>query len=407
MTVDETRQRPRLVHVTTSDISLSLLLGPQLLAFSHAGYEVFGASAAGPHVPELAAAGIRHLPLRHATRSGAPHQDLMAMAELHSLFRRMRPHIVHTHNPKPGIYGRLAAAAARVPVIVNTVHGLYALPHDTWSKRATVYGLERLAASCSHVELVQNEEDVDVLRRIGVADRKLRLLGNGIDLERFDPSRAESARVEAIRQQIGAGPDDVVCGAVGRLVWEKGYRELFDAFELVRAVAPRTHLFVVGPADPSKRDAIPDAELERARRNGVRILGFRRDVVDLYAAMDLFVLASHREGFPRSAMEASAMAVPIVATDIRGCRQVVNDGITGLLVPARQTETLAKAMVTLVGDSDRRKRMATAARRKALEEFDQRQIVSTTLEVYESLLATRTGEVAVSAKSTKGAGVLR
>jgi len=114
----------RLVHVTTTDMSLELLLGPQLSAFVDAGYEVFGASSAGPYVDAIEARGVQHLPLRHATRSMAPQHDVAALVELRRLFRDLRPDVAHTHNPKPGVYGRLAARAAHVPAIVNTVHGL-------------------------------------------------------------------------------------------------------------------------------------------------------------------------------------------------------------------------------------------------------------------------------------------
>jgi glycosyltransferase involved in cell wall biosynthesis len=381
------RTGPLLLHVTTTDISLVLLLGPQLWAFRDAGYDVVGVSAPGPYVAELVSSGIRHIRLRHATRSSAPHRDLLALAELRSLFRQLRPDIVHTHNPKPGVYGRLAAGLAKVPVVVNTVHGLYALPEDRRSKRALIYGLERLASTCSHAELVQNPEDVEVLWRIGVDRAKLHLLGNGIDLAAFDPSRVSPLKVAEIRRQLEVGPDDVVCGAVGRLVWEKGYAELFAAAAELARTSPRTRIVVIGPSDPGKDDAIGEAALEKARLSGVHFLGMRRDVVELYAAMDLYVLASHREGFPRSAMEAAAMGLPIVATDIRGCRQVVDHDVTGLLVPARDAHALAEAIATLSSDSDRRHQIARAAREKAIREFDQERVIDTTLRTYERLLA--------------------
>ncbi|MGZ4785922.1 MAG: glycosyltransferase, partial [Acidimicrobiales bacterium] len=118
--------RPRVVHVTTTDMSLAWLLGPQLRAFADAGYDVVGVSAPGPYVAELEAGGIRHVPLRHATRSMAPHHDVLAFVELRRVLRGLQPDIVHTHNPKPGWYGRVAARSVGVPVVVNTVHGLYA-----------------------------------------------------------------------------------------------------------------------------------------------------------------------------------------------------------------------------------------------------------------------------------------
>src|SRR5271165_2638878 len=138
----------RLVHVTTSDMSLALLLGPQLRAFAARGMDVVGVSAEGPFVEQLEQWGIRHEPLRHATRSVALGQDLLAGPELERLFRRLRPDIVHTHNPKPGLYGRLAARAAGVPGIVNTVHGLYAAPEDPFARKVPVYALERMASTC-------------------------------------------------------------------------------------------------------------------------------------------------------------------------------------------------------------------------------------------------------------------
>ncbi|MEY4007786.1 MAG: hypothetical protein RLZZ467_828 [Gemmatimonadota bacterium] len=376
--------RPRLVHVTTADISLSLLLGPQLRAFRDAGYEVIGASAPGPFVAELESWGIEHRPLAHATRAMAPHRDAAALGELYRLFRALRPSIVHTHNPKPGVYGRLAARAARVPAVVNTVHGLYALPEDSRRKRAVVYSLERLAARGSDAELVQNPEDIDTLLRIGIPSSKVRLLGNGVDLTRFTPP--DPTVRAAVRTELGVGPDTVVCGVVGRLVWEKGYREVFAAARRLRTTAPDVVVLVVGPDDPEKADGVDAAAIAAAEADGVRFLGMRDDVERLYAGMDLYVLASYREGFPRSAMEAAASGLPVVATDIRGCRQVVETGRTGLLVPARDAVALAEAIATIANDADRRTGMARAARVKAEAEFDQTTQIDITLETYARLL---------------------
>ncbi len=377
-----------MVHVTTTDMSLALLLGPQLGAYNEAGFDVIGVSAPGEYVAQLARWGVRHVPLRHATRAQAPHRDVAAFVELRSVLQELRPEIVHTHNPKPGIYGRLAARSTRVPAVVNTVHGLYALPGDPWPKRGVVYGLERLAASCSHAELVQNPEDVEVLARIGVPREKLWRLGNGIDLERFNRGRVSAEQVDAARAAMGARPDEVVCGVVGRLVWEKGYREVFEAAARLRDRLPKLKIVVVGPLDLDKSDAVTSTDLgEAERRGGVRFLGLRHDVETLYAAMDLYALASHREGFPRSAMEAAAMGLPIVATDIRGCRQVVDHGITGLLVPPRDAQALVDTIVRVATDEDLRARMSVAAREKACREFDQRRVIATTLQVYDHVLS--------------------
>jgi glycosyltransferase involved in cell wall biosynthesis len=376
----------RLVHVTTTDISLALLLGPQLSAFAAAGFDVIGVSAPGPFVADLECAGVRHIALRHATRSVSPIGDVRAAAELYALLRRLRPDIVHTHNPKPGIYGRLGGRAARVPIVVNTVHGLYATAEDSWARRAAVYGLERLAATFSDAELVQNEEDMTTLTGLHVPADRLHLLGNGIDLDRFAPGpRAEAAR-KRVRAELGADDNTVVVGAVGRLVWEKGYGELFAAAQGLRRHSPEVAVVVVGPSEPGKADGIGPAAVAAAEASGVRFLGHRRDMEDLYAAFDIYVLASHREGFPRSAMEAAAMGLPIVATDIRGCRQVVENGATGLLVRPRDASALTDAVARLAGDPGLRSTMGRRAVSKAKRDFDQRRVIAATLAVYEDLL---------------------
>ncbi len=381
------RSRPRLVHVTTTDMSLDWLLGPQLRAFAAAGYEVIGVSAPGPHVPALEAAGIRHVPVHHATRSMALGADVRALAEIRGIFADLAPDIVHTHNPKPGVYGRLAARATHVPVVVNTVHGLYALPEDRWAKRAVVYALERLAGACSHAELVQNPEDIETLVRLGVPRAKLTLLGNGVDLTRFDPASVDPGVRARHRAEWGFADDDVVVGLVGRMVAEKGYREVFAAATMLRRRHPEIRFLVVGPADPDKADAITHEELEDAGRSGgIAFTGSRADVDGLYTAMDLYVLASWREGFPRSAMEAAAMGLPIVTTDIRGCRQVVRDGENGLLVPVRDPVALAEAIRLLATDPARRAGMAEAARVRARRDFDQQRVIDITLATYERLL---------------------
>lgn len=377
------RSQPLVVHVTTTDMSLELLLGPQLRAFRASGFDVLAMSAPGPYVAHLEAAGIAHLPLRHATRAMAPGHDAAALAELYRHFRRLRPDVVHTHNPKPGVYGRLAARLAGVPAIVNTVHGLYAQASDSRRRRAVVYGLERLAATCSDAELVQNPEDLATLRRLGLDGDHLTLLGNGVDLTRFVPPTPAARRAQ--RDALGVSEDTVVVGAVGRLVWEKGYRELFAAAHQLR---DRTDVqfVVVGPRDESKSDAVDDAAIAAAEADGVRFLGSRHDVHDLYHAFDMYVLASYREGFPRSAMEAAASGLPVVATDIRGCRQVVDPGVTGVLVPARDAAALTTAVAALATSPEERARLARAATWKAAREFDQERVIDITLATYRRVL---------------------
>lgn len=374
------------VHLCTVDLSLRHLLLSQLVAFREAGWRVIGMSAPGPDVAMLKDHGIEHVAIKSSTRAADPLADLRAAREVYRHLRRLRPDVLHTHNPKPGVYGRIVGRLARVPVVVNTVHGLWAQPTDPWRRRAAVYTAERVAAAFSHAELVQNPDDLALLARLGVPARRLQLLGNGIDLTRFDPARFNGAHRRAIRAEWGVTEDEVVIGAVGRLVREKGYPELVTAMAEVQRRVPNARLVVAGPHDPSKPDALTPTEIEAAEADGVIFLGMVDDAAQLYPAFDLYVLASHREGWPRSAMEAAAFGLPIVTTDIRGCRQVVDHDRSGLLVPVKSPGDLAAALTTVAGDALIRARMSAAALIKTADDFDDQKQINLTLTTYNRLV---------------------
>lgn len=373
----------KVMHITTVDLSLRFLVRPQLLSIVELGGEAVGVSAPGPWVEELTAVGIRHVALDASTRGAAPLQDLRAARQFWRVLRAERPDVLHTHNPKPGLYGRLLGWFARVPIVVNTVHGLYATPDDPLLKRAVVYLLEAFASRFSDAELVQSSEDLALLNKWRISPRaKTRILGNGVDLQRFDPDRRDGPTRAELRAELGITDGQIVVGIVGRLVEEKGFLELFAA---ASRLDPRYVVVVVGPTDDAKGDALTSDMIAAAEAGGVRFLGMRTDVDELYRAMDIFVLPSHREGFPRAAMEAAAMGLPVVASDIRGCREVVDDGVNGLLFPVRDAEALTAAITKLGDDDAGRARMGEAGRRKARLSFDEDQIVATVLDTYRRL----------------------
>lgn len=386
---------PRVVHVTATAMSLDWLMLPQLEAFAGAGYDVIAMSAPDRHVVAIEASGIEHVAIPALTPAVSPAQDWRALRQLQRAFREVAPDIVHTHNPKAGLLGRIAAKRAGVPVVVNTVHGLYATTEDAWMRRGAVYGLERMASTCSDAELVQNVEDLELLRSLGVPDSKLTLLGNGIDLTRFDPASVPDGTRSRVRAEFGVGDETVLVGAVGRLVREKGYREVFTAAGRLEDSSCR--FVVIGPHEPGKSSAIGTAARAAAERSGVIFAGHRDDMPEVYSALDIYVLASYREGFPRSAMEASAMGLPVVASDVRGCRQVVVDGETGYLFPVGDAHALADSVNRLVADTDRRTKLGAAARAKAIVEFDDRRVIATTLRTYDWLLASQSSLARVNA----------
>jgi glycosyltransferase involved in cell wall biosynthesis len=380
--------RPKLMHVTTVDLSLDSLLRYQLLRFVEEGFDVTGVSAPGPYVESLRSVGIPHISVPSLTRSWTPDDDLRATAQLVRVFRSERPAVVHTHNPKSGVLGRIAARVARVPVILNTVHGLYANPALPPGKRWLIDRAEAWAMRLSHQELFQSQEDLQRALREGmVPPGRASWLGNGVDLRRFDPDAVLVADVEALRARWVVPEGAKVVGTVARLVREKGYEELFRAAAGVRSQRRDVVFVCVGALEPSKGDGLSATDLDRARAAGVVFHGegTREEMPSIYGAFDVFLLPSHREGMPRSLIEASAMRRPVIATDIRGCREVVDPGVTGTLIPVDDDRAIAGTVSRMLDDPGR-VTMGEAGRQRALEMFDEEGVVERTLQVYRRLL---------------------
>lgn len=385
-------QKGKVAHVTTIDMAVRFLLLNQLLYLKEKGYEVSAICSPGRWIPEIETAGI---PVKAVDmkRRISPLADLVALWQLFSYFRKEGFVIVHAHTPKAGFMGQLAAKFAGVPVIVRTLHGFYF--HDGMhpAVRNFFAGLEKIAALCSDSILSQNSEDIEIAIREGICEEeRIKYLGNGIDITLFDPRRISAEEVTLKRREIGIRKNERVVGIVGRLVEEKGYLEFFQAARIIKAKMPNIKFLVVGPIEKEKRDALsPDIAKDYGLGDDVIFLGMRRDMPQLYAMMDVFVLPSHREGFPRTLMEASAMAKSVVATDIRGCREVVRDGETGILVPVKDADALAEAILGLLQDPETAKKMGQAGRRRAEEFFDERKVFQRVEAEYDRLLREKFG----------------
>ena len=264
------------------------------------------------------------------------------------------------HTPKAAVLGQLAAKLAGVPIIINTVHGIYF--NNTFSPllQKFLIFVKKIAAKCSDLVFSQNREDIKTLVEKNIAKPdNIKYLGNGVDIEKFDPKRFSKDFILNKKRGLDLDLDFKVIGMVGRLVKEKGYLEAFEAFKLVLKKFPKTLLLVVGPEEPEKRDAFSKTIVKNfGIDNNVIFLGERADVDELYALMDIFVLASHREGFPRTVIEAMAMKKTIIATDIRGCREAIDSGKNGMLVPVKNTSKLAEAIIFLLDNPNKSKNIA-------------------------------------------------
>jgi glycosyltransferase involved in cell wall biosynthesis len=377
----------RVAHVATIDLTVRALLLPQLCGLRDAGFEVSAVSAPGPSIREVEAEGIRCIPWRNVTRAWDPKADVRAFFELVGILNREQFDIVHTHTAKPGVMGRVGARLVGTPCIVNTVHGFDAPRDAPITKRVAFMAAEWGAARFSDLEFYQGYDDLLRAQRLRmVRGSKGVFLGNGTDLSRFDPCTVDPRRLGALRMELGVPSGSCVVGTIGRLVGDKGFRELFTAARKVRRAMPNVRFLAVGGTDPAKDDAITQREMERESEN-FTFAGWREDIPELLALMDVFALPSWREGVPRSAIEASSMGLPLVLSDIPGCRQVARDGIEAIFVPRRDPDRLAAAILKLAQDGELRQRMGAAARARAVERFDERRIIRTICDKYERVLA--------------------
>jgi len=379
----------RVLHLAAADIMLFPILRDQLRFLRDLGYEVHTASIAGPLAHRLRDEdGFPWTPLP-LTRAVAPWADWKAARFIERFCREGRFEIVHTHTPKGNVVGQYAARRAGVPVVLQTLHGFYFHENMNWLKRRAWIAIEKFSARRSDHILCQNPEDVETALAQGIArPEQITCLGNGTDLQRFRPGiLAGEARAE-YRRKLGIPADALVAGLCGRFVAEKGFPEFLEAGRRLLAKHPRLHLLAVGHKLESER-AGERWTPESCGLPGERlvVLHDRDDMPELYACMDLHVLPSHREGFPRVLIEGAALGLPQVATNIRGCRQVVEHGKTGLLVPVGDVEALSRALDELLSDPAARKRLGRAAREKAEREFDQRKVFQTVAECYAKLIA--------------------
>ena len=317
------------------------------------------------------------------TRRMMPLRDLVTLYRTVRYLRKVKPAILHTHNPKPNLIGSIAGRLARVPVIVNTVHGRYGEQGKSRPVRLAMAALDWLEVRLASRILTVSEEDVAGFRKFaGKSENKVRHLGGGILLEDYNPDRFSPADVARKRRELGIPTDHLVIGVVGRLVREKGYLELFQAVRDLTRRNPKVTLLVVGLLDPEKSDALtPDMVDEYGIRDHV-IFANPTATPEVYSAMDIFTLPSYREGLPRTPMEAAAMGKPLVLTNIRGCRQIVDQDRNGYLVPAKDVDALTGALERLLNDADRRREFGQAARVKAGQEFDTRKMIRDMLQVY-------------------------
>ncbi|MCW3154644.1 glycosyltransferase family 4 protein [Achromobacter spanius] len=353
---------------------------PVALAAQQAGYDVHVATMDGPAVADIQALGMTHhaIPM---TRSGKhPLQELGTLLALLRLFRRMRPDVVHLVTIKPVLYGGIAARLARVPGMVAAISGLGFVFLSNSLKmrlvRAVVARLYRLALGHPNSRVIfQNANDRDLLKSLGaVRDEQVVMIrGAGVDLDAYRASPEPPS-------------PPVVVTMVARLLRDKGVREFVEAATTLRARGVPVVMQLVGGLDAGNPASATQQEVDAWQRDGaVQALGERSDIAELYAASHVAVLPSYREGLPKSLIEAAACGRAVVTTDVPGCRDAIDPGQTGLLVPVRDAQALADAIARLAEDAALRQTLGAAGRALAEREFDIGRVARIHVELYDAL----------------------
>lgn len=354
------------------------------LALRDAGHEVILLSPPGPYGAKLQALGLPWHPAPMDRRSLNPLREAALVMWLSRFMKSQGVDLVHGFTIKCAVYGSLAARLAGVPARVNAVAGMGYVFTSNDAKarvlRPVVRSLLRLALGGQGSRLIlQNPDDVRLFQKAGLVDETtIRLIpGSGVDCSRFAPT-------DSAPQQPGTRMRVVL---PARLLWDKGLAEFIDAARQLRAAGKPIDFLLAGDPDPGNPAAVPESTVRQWMDEGlVQWLGHVDDMQALFRSVDVVALPSYREGLPKGLIEAGASGLPLVTTDVPGCREVVTNNVDGLQVPVKNATALADALARLCDDPALRARLGAAARAKALAEFDERIVIERTMMVYEELV---------------------
>lgn len=358
-------ERKKIIRTATVPLSLDLFCRGLLRDLS-SRYEIIALSSPQPELDSIRRREkVRTISVPMA-RKIAPFSDLKSLFELIRVFRKERPDMVHSITPKAGLLSMMAAKWTRVPVRIHTFTGLI-FPYEKGWKRRLLRMTDRLTASCATHVIPEGVGIRDDLIRFKVTRKPLRVLGNGnvrgIDLSHYVRTEKLSRSAAALRKYYNIPEDGFAFIFVGRLDRDKGIDELVQAFRRLEKEDPAVHLFLVGAEEPEGRSIQDETKEIIARDNHIHLSdGWQADVRPWYAAADALVHPSRREGFPNVVIEAGAMGLASIVTDINGSREIISDGRNGTIVPAQDPEALYAAMKDFLEHPEKVQEMAAAAR---------------------------------------------
>ncbi len=380
----------KILHVCALGLTVKVLLLPQADYLLSRDVEVEFACSADQATEELQAKGYVIHPIQ-IDRKITPGGNLRSIYHLTKLMQQQYD-LVHVHTPIAAVLGRVAAKLAGVKRIVYTSHGLPF--HDQSSPREYfLYStVEKVCGRLADLIISQNYEDIATAKRLGIAPaHKLGYLGNGVDVNRFNRQRLDVDQQNQLRQSLGI-PDsaELIIGTVGRLTRKKGMGYLIEAAAQLMPQFPNLQILIVGgelktDPEPFQNELIARIK-ELGMENKVTFTGYRQDIPEIMGLMDIFTLPTFtHEGLPRSIVEAMAMSLPVVATDIRGCREVILPKQTGEIVPPCTIDELASALAKLLAEPQLRQSYGEAGRTRIVAEYDENIVFQRLAKFYQDL----------------------
>ncbi len=379
----------KLIRITTVPGSLGGLLKGQL-HFMKDHFDVLGISSYNQG--QLTKVGevekIRTTQVE-MTRKITPFKDLISVWKLYRIFKKEKPFIVHTHTPKAGTLGMFAAYLAKVPHRLHTIAGLPLLV-ATGPKRALLDTVEKFTYKCA-TKIYPNSFGLkDIIIENGyTSDKKLKVIGNGssngINTSFFDYANFTEDDAVQLRNDLGIKSSDYVFLFLGRLVKDKGINELIAAFTEINNEYANTKLILLGDYERELDPILPENERLIDNHEAIFALGSKSDVRPYFNSADCMVFPSYREGFPNVVMEAGAMGVPSIVTDINGCNEIIEEGVNGTIIPVASTTDLTKAMKRMIADTTNKVYDKKKVRQRILAKYDRPTLWRFLLKEYESL----------------------
>jgi len=380
--------KQKLIRITTVPSSLrTLLRGQQRFMSNH--YEVIGVSGDGDALAEVRQNEGIKTHVVEMTRTITPFKDLKAVYQLYKFFKTEKPFIVHTHTPKAGTVGMLAAKLAGVPHRLHTIAGLPLL-EATGNKRKLLNTVEKFTYGCA-TRILPNSFGLEqiILEHKFTKPNKLKVIGNGssngINTEHYDTTLVSEGVKTNLRAELNISKDDVVFIFIGRIVRDKGINELVAAFNSLSEKSENCKLILVGPRENHLDPLLPETEDLIKSNKQILAVGLQKDIRPYVAISDVLTFPSYREGFPNVVLQASCMGLPCIVGNINGCNEIIENNINGLIIPVKDAKAIENAMQFMIDFPEKRKAMIAHTRTRIIERYKQEFVWNELLKTYQTL----------------------